>query len=356
MLLDNENIVTESAGVIDESADEALSGIYEECLESYIGLEEAFGAMQVDQCIDEFKLFKKNGGKTDPEAAPAEGNGESKPGIKGTAKAYAAKAAAWFKKVWNAIKAFWVKVTNKLRSWFMTSEKFYAANKTAISTGAGKVTGFKGYKYGSIISIANKVQELANSTKKTLTSFIGKRTGKYSDIKAGNFDSALGDLRTKLCGSADAKGFKANLIAKYRGTAKVELKAADFQFSDLANASATNKSIAVASKSCDLLMQDIVIKVGASDGSTSQIAYLKQAVQIFHQAMGVCGSLMASSLAQTKAFAVAAITAAGGKVSSKAAEAGAKNESAEYEDGEQLFESDSEWTHYMQECGIEPIE
>ena len=209
MLLDNENIVTEDVDVVDEGADEALSGIYEEALESYIGLEEAFGEMQVNQCIDEFKLFKKTGALAK---------------TKDTAKGYAAKAVAWLKKVWNAIKAFWIKVTNKLRSWFMTSEKFYAANKTAISKGAGKVKGFKGYKYGSIITIANKVQEIANTTKKMLTSgftsllnkdarptakeAIGAAKAKLGGEKV--YGSMLDDIRTQLAGNSDAGSFKTN--------------------------------------------------------------------------------------------------------------------------------------------------
>lgn len=359
MLLDNENIVTEDVDVVDESADEALSGIYEEALESYIGLEEAFGEMQVDQCIDEFKLFKKTGALAK---------------AKDTAKGYAAKAVAWLKKVWNAIKAFWIKVTNKLRSWFMTSEKFYDANKTAISKGAGKVKGFKGYKYGSIITIANKVQEIANSTKKMLTvnfsslrnkdnQLTGKEAIGAAKAKLGGeklYASMLDDIRTQIAGNSDAGAFKTNLIAKYRGAAKVELKAADFQFSDLASADSTNKSIAIASKSCDLLMQNVITQVSSDKvGSTNEIAYLKQVVQIFHQAMGVCGSLMAASLTQTKAFAVAAVSAAGKTINSKnedtSVEDGESVEEGAEETGEALFESDAEWTHYMQECGIDPI-
>ena len=75
--------------------------------------------------------------------------------------------------------------------------------------------------------------------------------------------------------------------------------------------------------------------------------------------MGVCGSLMAASLTQTKAFAVAAVSAAGKSIKSKNGDAsvgdGESVEEGAEGTGEALFESDAEWTHYMQDCGIDPI-
>ena len=158
----------------------------------------------------------------------------------------------------------------------------------------------------------------------------------------------LDKLRVQLCGKPGAAEFKNNLIARYRGTEKVELSAGDVNISDLAVAGNINKSISLAAKASDNFMKGLINKIdamgktGMDQGDVSRkVAFLKGAAQIFHTAMSVCASLMAASLNQAKAFAIAAVRAAG-------------SEAAKTEAVAVGYYNDDD-TSYFSENGIEPI-
>ena len=341
MLLE-ENAKNTVAPKGDEAVIEATldpSGIYAIALESYIELEEAYGDMQVQQCATEFTMFKEDGGID----------------VKKSAEKYAGKAKAWFQKVWNAIKAFWNKVVTQLRAWFTNSEKFYAANKEAITKGAGLVKGFKGYKYGDILQIASDVRTLSDAAASQIN----------SAFKSDKVDVAasLGMVRSHIAGESDAGAFKANILKKYRGDKVVELSAKDFTFSDLGIASNINKAIAISAKSSDLFMKKVMNQVDAADKGESnekKIAFLKGITGIFHTAMATCATLMAASLNQTKHFAVAAARVApkkGPEEPKKAPKAddGSVAEGAEgaLEGDDAIFGEGVSFEDYLKEAGIE---
>ena len=411
MLLDkDEEYIVDEDTSVDASSNE-ITGVMAMALEDYAMMEAAYGDLRVAQCVDEFAIYKEDGEIIEEAAASK----------------FLAKVKAFFQKIWSTIKSFWAKLVDKLRAWFVNSEKFYAANKAKIAAGAGRVKGFKGYKYGNIQQIATNVQKaaaaaaaLANNVTSSSTftgavkgaasGAVGAMKGGLNTIKtqAGNAASAikknvdvagvghsvagtvkslgrkvsgvpgaamqgarqgaagaektdksmrgvagveipLDKLRVQLCGKPGAAEFKNNLIARYRGTEKVELSAGDVNISDLAVAGNINKSISLAAKASDNFMKglinkvDIMGKTGMDQGDVSRkVAFLKGAAQIFHTAMSVCASLMAASLNQAKAFAIAAVRAAGSEAS--------KTESAGYVPA---YEDDG--MSYFSENGIEPI-
>ena len=412
MLLDRDEqeYVVEEDTSIDASSNE-ITGVMAMALEDYAMMEAAYGDLRVAQCVDEFAMFKEDGEIVNEAAASA----------------FLAKVKGFFKKLWNAIKSFWAKLVDKLRAWFVNSEKFYAANKAKIAAGAGRVKGFKGYKYGNIQQIATNVQKaaaaaaaLANNVsssaaltggvKGAVGGAVGAMKGGLNTIKtqAGNAASAikknvdiaglghaaagaakslgrkiagvpgaamqgarqgvagaektdksmrgiagveipLDKLRVQLCGKPGAADFKNNLIARYRGTEKVELSAGDVNITDLAVAGNINKSISLAAKASDNFMKGLINKVdamgktGMDQGDVSRkVAFLKGAAQIFHTAMSVCASLMAASLNQAKAFAIAAVRAAG-------------SEAAKTEAVAVGYYNDQDDMSYFSENGIAPI-
>ena len=411
MLLDkDEEYIVDEDTSVDASSNE-ITGVMAMALEDYAMMEAAYGDLRVAQCVDEFAMYKQNGEIVDEAAASS----------------FLAKVKAFFQKLWSTIKSFWAKLVDKLRAWFVNSEKFYAANKAKIAAGAGRVKGFKGYKYGNIQQIATNVQKaaaaaaaLANNVTSSATfsggvkgaasGAVGAMKGGLNTIKtqAGNAANAikknvdvagvghavagtvkslgrkvsgapgaavqgarqgaadaaktdtsmrgvagveipLDKLRVQLCGKPGAADFKNNLIARYRGTEKVELSAGDVPISDLAVAGNINKSISLAAKASDNFMKGLINKVdamgktGMDQGDVSRkVAFLKGAAQIFHTAMSVCASLMAASLNQAKAFAIAAVRAAGSEAS--------KTESAGYVPA---YEDDG--MSYFSENGIKPI-
>ena len=410
MLLDkDEEYIVDEDTSVDASSNE-ITGVMAMALEDYAMMEAAYGDLRVAQCVDEFAIYKEDGEIIEEAAASK----------------FLAKVKAFFQKIWSTIKSFWAKLVDKLRAWFVNSEKFYAANKAKIAAGAGRVKGFKGYKYGNIQQIATNVQKaaaaaaaLANNVTSSATfggavkgaasGAVGAMKGGLNTIKtqAGNAASAikknvdvagvghavagtvkslgrkvsgvpgaaaqgarqgaagaektdksmrgvagveipLDKLRVQLCGKPGAAEFKNNLIARYRGTEKVELSAGDVNISDLAVAGNINKSISLAAKASDNFMKGLINKVdamgktGMDQGDVSRkVAFLKGAAQIFHTAMSVCASLMAASLNQAKAFAIAAVRAAG-------------SEAAKTEAVAVGYYNDDD-TSYFSENGIEPI-
>ena len=121
MLLDkDEEYIVDEDTSVDASSNE-ITGVMAMALEDYAMMEAAYGDLRVAQCVDEFAIYKEDGEIIEEAAASK----------------FLAKVKAFFQKIWSTIKSFWAKLVDKLRAWFVNSEKFYAANKAKIAAGAG---------------------------------------------------------------------------------------------------------------------------------------------------------------------------------------------------------------------------
>lgn len=274
---------------------------YEAALEDYIELEEAFGEMQVQQAVDEYRIMNE---------LSMDGLKDSFMDKKQKAQAfistYIEKAKEFFKKIWEHIKNFWRKVTAKISSWFLGSERFYTKYSKQIAAGAPLVK-MNDYKYGDPHALVDKVVGVSMS--------ISTRMVEPAELVDELVEKTANDVRKLICGSPESSDFKENLINTYRSKTKVDITEKDVDLTLLMNASNINKAIASAAKLSDQYMNAVlnnIDAVGKQFGlDQKQIAIIvktnKAVAQVFQQAIGVAASLMSAKLAQAKSFAVEAV-------------------------------------------------
>ena len=280
----------------------SLDDIRDLALENAVEFERSYGELMVEMCQDEFRAYQESG---DVDAINEGARIE--------------KIKNWFKKMWEKIKSFFSKVMAKLRSWFSNNEAFYNKYKEDIAKGAAQVKDFKGFPYTPIVK--EEIQKCISNAGATLKQ--GYEKNQVKDTK--EVEGALDKIRGALCGAAEIKAdnFSKALKEYLQGAedkAAITMTVSEIE-AGIVNYKLLTQKLAAEIKVTETLYKLIETNLSKAasedkDGTTNAGAKLQvcqRGIALVNQFVSAALSARSAYSNQCKAYAYAAVKAAGKK-------------------------------------------
>lgn len=277
-------------------------------VELFVGIEEAYGELLVEQMRDEFHEFKTEGT------------------IMSVNEGYVDKAKTFLAKIWNKIKMYFKKFMNAMNRVTGNVYRFFQAKKQAIAAGCEFVQNFQGYpglktfdRLKGIISVTTAVSVAVKSTQ--------------AAIDSNMVEGIVRKAAAKISGSEDVKQFDANVTKSIRGadspqTIKYsfnELQAVLGKESYSAAVSGSMKTIEASIKDAERRMQ----QKQADPNASTDFELIKRLITLQVRAVTICSRSIRDIISQANSYAHKAASVAIGA---------AHHEAFSYEDADEIFD------------------